>query len=153
MKAQTASSRHSDLYRRSNELIELARKTFSIDQEGNRALLKVPREITLDNLPLVLDTCPIIKRVYIYRVKLNSMEKGPPLTEGQKLGLLIDSAKGIAQLAHLLINNEAALNKVREQQGVLTKEEGQLLDDLVIALSRILLSKSIIIRRKVSRKA
>jgi hypothetical protein len=142
------------LCRRSAELIELARKTFSLGEPGNEMLLRVPREITLENLPRAIDECPIIKKVYAFRVKLHAMEKGPLLTDGQKFSLLIDSAQGISQLARIVTQHEVLLDKIKNQREGLTEEEEDVLDDLTIALSRILLSKSITVtkKRKYSRK-
>jgi hypothetical protein len=136
------------LCRRSAELIELARKTFSLGEQGNEMLLKVPREITLENFPRVIDDCPIIKKVYAFRVKLHALEKGPPLSDGQKFSLLIDSAQGISQLAKIVTQHEALLDKIKNQQEGLSEEEEDVLDDLTIALSRILLSKSITVTKK-----
>jgi len=153
--AAKASSKAGDrsLLKRSVQLIELARKTFALGEDGDSSLSAVPPEITLENFPHVLDRCPIIKKVYTFRVKLYAMEKstrggGPNLTDGQKMSLLIDSARGISQLARILAKNQNILEKIRHEKEKLTSEEENVLDDLTIALSRILLSQNITIKKK-----
>jgi hypothetical protein len=141
------------LLKRSTQLIELARKTFALGEEGDSSLSTVPHEITLENFPHVLDRCPIIKKVYTFRVKLYAMEKstrggGANLTDGQKMSLLIDSARGISQLARILSKNQNILEKIRHEKDELTREEEDVLDDLTIALSRILLSQNITVKKK-----
>jgi hypothetical protein len=149
MKQSPPKGTDKSLLKRSVQLIELARRTFSIGVEGDSSLASVPLEITLDNFPEVLDRCPIVKKVYTFRVKLYAMEKsGRPLTDGQKMSLLIDSAKGISQLARVLSRNENILEKIRHEKVALTPDEEDVLDDLTIALSRILLSQSITIKKK-----
>ncbi len=135
-------------YSRCIELIELAQKTFSLGLDEKSDLSKIPREITIDNFPSLIDTCPIIKRVYTFRVRLHAMEKAPSLTDGQKMALLIDSARGISQLARVLCENKALIEKIKNHEQDLTDEEEAVMDDLTVALSRILLSRSVTIRKR-----
>ena len=136
------------LIKKSSELIELARKTFSLGEKDNQNLLSIPEAITLDNFPGVIDSCPMIKKVYAFRIKLHAMESGKPFTDGQKLALLIDSAQGVSQLAKILLHHQDLLDKIKKEERELSEDEEEVLDDLTIALSRILLSKSITIKRK-----
>lgn len=135
-------------YSRCIELIELAQKTFSLGLDEKSDLSRIPREINIDNFPSLIDTCPIIKKVYIFRVRLHAMEKAPSMTEGQKMALLIDSARGISQLARVLCDNRTLIEKIKNHQNDLTDEEESVMDDLTVALSRILLSRSVTIKKK-----
>ena len=145
-----SSEKNGSLVRRSIKLIDLARKTFALGEEGDSSLAMMPHEITLENFPALLDVCPIVKKVYVFRVKLYALEKCGKghLTEGQKMSLLIDSAIGLSQLAKILSYNKELLDKIRADHGALTKEEENVLDDLTIALSKILLSQSITIKKR-----
>lgn len=147
-KASKRQAEREILCRKSSELIELARKTFSLESKDNRELQDIPHEITLENFPRVIDNCPMIKKVYAFRIKLHAMEKIAPLSDGQKLELLIDSARGVSQLAKILLSHGHLLDKIKVQNNELTEEEEDVLDDLTIALSKIFLSRSVTIKRK-----
>jgi hypothetical protein len=151
MDFRRAPKKHADEkfpYSRCIELIELAQKTFSLGLDEKSDLSRIPREITIDNFPPLIDTCPIIKRVYTFRVRLHAMEKAPSMTDGQKMALLIDSARGISQLARVLCDNSELIEKIKNRRQDLTSEEESVMDDLTVALSRILLSRSVTIKKK-----